>query len=271
MEGMKLIDASEVTTGKKTSKIKIKKVSKSPINIIIEEGKKNTVEESSEDGVISKPFTLKPDIIKIPDTVVKPDIVKMVDTVSEPVIGRTVRAIKLKEDKYYGPKNSNKNRFVRMYKKLGLKWTEEVSLNGVMVDGWFNADKSQYIIKLLEDGDLKRFKFYGCDEIYDYFVNLGGFAFDYNKEDSSSSNYLNNKANIAVNIKENQVGADSQSVISAMGGTVSGVNKITGENIAKNKEDTVEQYRFVGADLWSGYRTRQLLKKVPDNLGVIWK
>lgn len=32
-----------------------------------------------------------------------------------------------------------------------------------------------------------------------------------------------------------------------------------------------EEYRFVGADLWSHYRTHQLLKSAPDNWGVKWK
>lgn len=251
MEGMKLIDASEVITSKKASKIE-KKKQKSTMKIITDEGKKDTVGDTSEDDIVSKPFTLKPDItVKGPDVIksdiVKTDIVGKNDTILKTNIGdKTIRAIKLKEEIYYGPKNTNKNRFMRMYKKLGLKWIEGVSLNGVMVDGWFNDDKSQYIIKLLEDGGFKRFKFYGCDEIYDYFVDLGGFAFDYNKEDLLSPNYLNNKAN-----NEAKVG-----------------NNV---NSTARIGDTGDDSKFIGADLWSRRRIRQLLKNMPDNWGVLWK
>lgn len=273
MDGMKLIDASEVTTRKKGSKVEIKKVSvsKSPMKIIVDEAKKGEVKNTSEIDITSKPFTLKPDIIKAADTIVKPDVVKTVDIVSSTNISKTIRAIKLKEDKYYGPKNANKNKFMRLYKKLGLKWTTEVSLNGVMVDGWFNSDKSQYIIKLLEDGDFKRFKFYGCDEIYDYFIDLGGVVFDHTKENSFSPNYLNNKANNVVSTNENQIGVTNQNgVISTVGGSVGDIVGVSDKNNIKSIEDADEKYRFIGADLWAGFRTRQLLKKVPDNWGVIW-
>jgi hypothetical protein len=278
MDGMKIIDASEVTTRKKGSKVEIKKISKGPMKIITDEGKKDGIENTSEIEVTSKPFTLKPDIIKAadtivkPDIVVKPDVVKTIDIVSPTNVSKTIRAIKLKEDKYYGPKNANKNKFMRLYKKLGLKWSTEVSLSGVMVDGWFNSDKSQYIIKLLEDGDLKRFKFYGCDEIYDYFIDLGGVVFDHTKENSFSPNYLNNKANNVVSANESQIGVANQNgVISTVGGSIGDIVSVSDKINIKNTEDADEKYRFIGADLWAGFRVRQLLKKMPDNWGVIWK
>lgn len=268
MEGLKLVDASEVKTGRKSSKAEIKKIPKSPMKIISEDSKKITVGDISGNDVIArsdiarsdivKSDMIKSDIDKRPDIVEKPDMVEVSDITSETNVGRTIRAIKLKEDKYYGPKNVNKNKFVRMYKKLGLSWEEEVSLNDVTADGWFKEDRSQYIIKLLEDGDFKRFKFYGCDEIYDYFVTLGGVPFDYNKENPPSSNYLNNKVSNVESIKESQIGVTNKNgVVSTVGGTVC-------------VEDNDEVCRFVGADLWSGVRSRQLLKKMPDNWGVKW-
>lgn len=150
------------------------------------------------------------------------------------ITDRVTRTIKLKQSAYYGTANENKSNFMRMYKELGFKWRTEI-INKEVVDGWFNEDKSQYIIKLSEEGEYKRFKFYGCDEIYDYFISLGAVVFDY-------------KENLIVS------------------------NKVTTDNIVGSKiENDVEKYEFVGADLWSKYRTRQLLKKVPDNWGVVWK
>lgn len=264
MEGIKLINASEVVTSKKTSKVEIKKVSKSPMKIIIEDNRKNVVDSTSGNSDI-----VRPDIVNV----VKHDVITKIDIVTEVNIGsRVIRAIKLKENIYYGPKNANKNKFVRLYKKFCLKWITDVSLNGMMVDGWFNNDKSQYIIKLLEDGDFKRFKFYGCDEIYDYFVNLGGATFDHNKENSLSPNFQNNKINNAESIK-NDLGIVNQNnnVISTVGDTVGKLGNVNGENNTNRTKDNDEEYRFIGADLWSGCRTRQLLKKMPDNWGIIWK
>ena len=152
---------------------------------------------------------------------------------SSNIVGRKIRTIKLKQDIYYGPKNTNKNKFMRMYKKLGLIWRTE-TIGGVVVDGWISKDKSQYIIKLPEEGDYKRFKFYGCDEIYNYFISLGAVTFDLSE----------NKDNI------------------------SGINIQKKDGIVDTKD---EKYEFIGADLWSGHMTRRLLKNIPDNWGVIWK
>ena len=267
MDGMKLIDASEVTTRKKTSKTDIKKAQKSPMKVITEDSKKSTEDDTSRSGVVSRSNIVKSDVVSGPD-IVKSDVVKhgvVADIDPEASIGnRTIRAIKLKEEIYYGPKNANKNKFVRMYKKLDLRWITEVSINGMMVDGWFNKDKSQYIIKLLELDGFKRFKFCGCDEIYDYFVGLHGVTFDHNEENSLGSNYINNKVNSEANNKDgsnvNNEGNVKESLIGAT--NQSGVISAT--------EDNDEEYRFIGADLWSGYRIRQLLKNMPDNWGIIW-
>jgi hypothetical protein len=291
MDGMKLIDASEVTTRKKTSKVDIKKVQKSPMKVITEDSQKSTADDMSRNGDVSGSDIVKSDVVSGPDTV-KSDVVKhgvVADIAPEASIGnRTIRAIKLKEDIYYGPKNVNKNKFVRMYKKLDLRWITEVPINGMMVDGWFNKDKSQYIIKLLELDGFKRFKFYGCDEIYDYFVGLHGVTFDHNKENSLSSNYLNNKVNSEANNKvsseaNNKVSSEANNKVSSEANNKDG-NNVNNEGNVKESligatnqsgvisatEDNDEEYRFIGADLWSGYRIRQLLKNMPDNWGIIW-
>lgn len=147
---------------------------------------------------------------------------------------KEIRTIKVKQDIYYGPKNANKNKFVRIYKKLNLVWIEGEKIGDTSVDGWFNKDRSQYIIKLSEEGGYKRFKFYGCDDIYDYFVSLGGITFE-------------------LQDKDNIVSPSSQKIGSG-----------------KDNEDD-ENYRFIGADLSSHHRLEKMLKKVPLNWGVIWK
>jgi hypothetical protein len=259
MSGLKLVDASEVVTSKKTSKIEIKKVSKSSMKIITGDSQKNAAGGAYRDSTVAGPNVLKSDIIE------RSNVLKSCVITKADIDNKKIRAIKLKQDIYYGPKNVNKNKFVRMYKKLKLVWRTD-NIDGMMVDGWFNGDKSQYIIKLMEDGDFKRFKFYGCDEIYDYFVDLGGVVFDHNKEDSLSSNYNNNKINNAVGIKESAIGISGKD--DNIVGIVSGDDNISS---GISNRDTDEIYRFIGADLWSSYRTRQLLKNMPDDWGIVWK
>lgn len=232
MEGIKLIDASEVSVKKKASKVEIEKISKSPLKIIADVPIKNIAEIPIK--IITE--AEKKNIIE--STVKSSD--QSSDKLSQDTVGREIRAIKIKQDIYYGPKNINKNKFMRMYKKLGLAWMENVSIDNTIVNGWFNKDRSQYIIKLLEEGDFKRFKFYGCDSIYVYFINLGAVTIDI--KENSIVPQLNIDANVSIGVSSINVSSD--------------IDKNIG---------------FVGADLWSGYRTRQLLKNMPDNLGVIWK
>ncbi len=220
---LKLIDASEVTVGgtkksvvKKTAKISTKSDDKIVVKDIVKSVTKPEDKSDDKGSIKSEDKSGDKGSIKSEDGV------------------RAIRTIKLMQDVYYGPNDENKKKFVKMYKKLGLVWKTEY-INGAVSDGWFNRDKSQYIIKLSEEGEFKRFKFYGCDEIYDYFVALGAITFDY---------------------KDNLIDANKTTVDNAIG--------------IKIGNDT-EEYDFIGADLWSGYRTRQLLKNVPDNWGVIWK
>jgi len=222
MEGIRLIDASEVHVKKKTSKIEIKKIPKIPINIIDDKNITESVgiRESDKGSEVDDKNILKKESDQNNKSV-------------QDNVGMEIRAIKLKQEIYYGPKNVNKNKFMRLYKKLGLTWLEDISIGGMIVSGWVNKDRSQYIIKLLEEGDYKRFKFYGCDAIYDYFMSLGAVTFDYTKETQISPSYQTK--------------------------TIVDIDK------------TIDKYEFIGADLWSGYMTRKLLKNMPDNWGVIWK
>lgn len=232
---IKLIDASDVVVGKKRpSKVEVKNISKVPLKIATKEGIVVTNEISMD----------KPKVVRV----VEPDISDVlekpshVDTIV--VSDRTIKAIKLKEEIYYGPNDINKKAFVKMYKskKLGLRWMENISIDGTIVSCWTNEDRSQYIIKLLEEGGYKRFKFYGCEEIYNYFISLGAITFDYTKENSISPSYLDNYTD------KDSSGKDTS-----------------------GKDTSGEDRGFIGADLWSGYRTRQLLEGMPNNWGVKWK
>lgn len=226
---LKLIDASEVITSG-TKKGATKKTVKSNIKTDDKSGDKKIIDldDKGDNKRGYKKITYLDDKSDDKSEGEQPNI----------VIG-TIRTIKLVQSAYYGPNDDNKKKFVKMYKKLGLVWKTEY-INGGLSDGWFNKDKSQYIIKLPEEGEFKRFKFYGCDDIYDYFVTLGAVAFDY-------------KENL---IAANKITVDNTSANTTVGGKI---------------ENCAEEYEFIGADLWSGYRTRQLLKNMPDNWGVIWK
>lgn len=233
MEGIKLIDASEVSVKKNTSKIEIKKTKKSPMKIITGSDKQK-VEESTVRNDVKIIDVHREDISK--DKIVSVAESKIDDEVKR---DKTIRALKLKQDIYYGEKNINKKQFMKLYKKkeLALRWVENTSVGGEIVNCWINEDRSQYIIKLPEEGEYKRFKFYGCDEIYNFFVSLGAIPFDYTKE------IIPEPAHLTDQFDKTNVG----------------------------KVEKQEEYEFIGADLWSGYRTRQLLKDMPDNWGVKWK
>ena len=230
MVGLKLVDASDVVSGVRKTTKKAAKNDGIKIDIVPKTLVDSTIDNNVKDGVKNDE-----------ETVDKPN-----EDLPHSDTSITIRAIKLNQGTYYGPGNVNKNKFMRMYKKIGLSW-KTATVDNETVDGWFNKDKSQYIIKLPEEGDYKRFKFNGCDDIYNYFIDLGAVTFDYIKENVTSSAYQSSSANSATNIN----------------------NPIT--NSTKIGIDIDGDNRFIGADFWSGYRTRQLLKDMPDNWGVIWK
>lgn len=230
MEGIKLIDASDVVEGS----IKKSKMVKKPL------GGKLLPGPTKEIIDLDKKSDVKPVVNVIESDKKTGNEVESDKKTGDGIVsGRTIRALKLKQDIYYGENDINKKQFVKMYKKkeLGLRWIENTSVGGEIVNCWINQDRSQYIIKLPEEGEYKRFKFYGCDEIYNFFVSLGAISFDYTKEKIPESTRL--------------------------------TNHLDKTNVDKVEEQ--EKCEFIGADLWSGYRTRQLLKGMPDNWGIKWK
>lgn len=253
---IKIIDASDVIEGRSRKK-KVTKVVKKPVSEPV--GKPGSYKTVDVDNLFSKGGVKKMPLLSMNSIKPTSSMNNMsnvrsdasnVDTgtgtsnVAEEKATRVIRAIKLKEDIYYGPGEANKKEFVKLYKKkeLALRWIEGSNVNGEIVNSWINQDRSQYIIKLPEEGGYKRFKFFGCDEIYNYFMSLGAIPFDCTKENVPEATYLTD----------------------------------VGKSNVENKIDSGDDNRlcddhFIGADLWSGYRTRQLLKDMPDYWGVIWK
>lgn len=87
----------------------------------------------------------------------------------------------LPESTYYGTDDSNKKQFVKLYKKLKLKWDEHAIIDGKEVSGWFNIDKTEYVIKLQEINKFKRLSILGCQSIVDFFKGLGAVEFEPNE------------------------------------------------------------------------------------------
>ena len=65
--------------------------------------------------------------------------------------------LKIEKDKYYGYNNKTKELFKKKYRSLKLKWMESVKIGDDIVDGWICDDKTQYLLKLPEEGQFKRF------------------------------------------------------------------------------------------------------------------
>lgn len=129
-----------------------------------------------------------------------------------------------------GPYYEKKKDFVKLYKKLKLVWEELKDIEGNPSNGWFYANRiDEYVLKLPEEGEFKRFKIKGCQEMVNFLKSIGAVEFK-------------------IDEKVDEV-------------KVSGIRGLSQE----------ERFgHFVGADLWSGYRTREILKDVPENWEVIW-
>lgn len=65
--------------------------------------------------------------------------------------------LKIEQSKYYGHQGKTKELFKKKYRGLHLKWMTDVNIDGTLSDGWMNDDKSQYLLKLPEEGEFKRF------------------------------------------------------------------------------------------------------------------
>lgn len=81
--------------------------------------------------------------------------------------------LKVNEHIYY----KNKLAFKRMYKSLNLVWEE----NPKTGDGWYNKDKSSYLLKLPEKEGFKRFYAVEVQGMVDFLKGIG--AEDITKED----------------------------------------------------------------------------------------
>lgn len=74
--------------------------------------------------------------------------------------------IKLDQTIYY----TNKHTFTKLLKTFKLKW-KTTKINNVIMEGWFN-DTQEYVQKLPEEGEFKRFYLNGCQEIAEYLLSL---------------------------------------------------------------------------------------------------
>ncbi len=139
----------------------------------------------------------------------------------------------LPERIYYGEDDKNKDIFVKLYKDIKLKWSEHVILDGKEVSGWFNSDKTEYIIKLQEINHYKRLSIVGCQEIVDFFNGLGAKEFEIFKDDVKP--------------------------------------KPKNEVKPKIEVQQIDVRHFIGADLDSHYRFEERLREMPDNWGIKWR
>lgn len=144
--------------------------------------------------------------------------------------------LKIHQSPYY----NNKKDFVKLYKKLKLAWKEGKDIDGKLVNGWFFADRiDEYVLKLSEEGEFKRFEIKGCQSMVNFLKSIGAVEFNIEEKEK----------------EEKGVSVDNIS------GKTQDIQKITQE----------ERFgHFIGADLLSGYRTCEILKDMPDNWGVIW-
>lgn len=81
--------------------------------------------------------------------------------------------LKIDKSKYYGYNGKTKELFKKKYRSLKLKWMESVAFEGGVVDGWFSEDLKQYLLKLAEEGEFKRFTGNSVGMI-EFLKNYGG-------------------------------------------------------------------------------------------------
>jgi len=65
--------------------------------------------------------------------------------------------LKIEQSKYYGYQGKTKELFKKKYRGLKLKWMTNININDSIVDGWISDDRTQYLLKLPEEGSFKRF------------------------------------------------------------------------------------------------------------------
>lgn len=132
--------------------------------------------------------------------------------------------IKIEQSKYYGHQNKTKELFKKKYRSLKLKWMENVKIGDEIVDGWVSDDLKQYLLKLPEENEFKRFTG-NSDGMIEFLKSHGAIV-------------------ISGNEKGCHIDYDDKKGFMTM-------------------EDRFG--RFVGSDLYSHYRTEEMLKEMPDN------
>lgn len=65
--------------------------------------------------------------------------------------------LRIEQSKYYGYQGKTKELFKKKYRGLKLKWMTNVKIGDDIVDGWISDDKTQYLLKLPEENEFKRF------------------------------------------------------------------------------------------------------------------
>lgn len=88
-------------------------------------------------------------------------------TVTSATITLPVYTLKVNVDTYY----AHKMEFVCLYTALKLKWSHDILFQNQLVSGWFNHDKSVYLLKLPLEGNFKCFKG-NCPELRTFLSNL---------------------------------------------------------------------------------------------------
>lgn len=145
--------------------------------------------------------------------------------------------LKIHQDPYY----TKKKDFVKVYKKLRLAWEERKDIDGELVNGWFFSNRiDEYVLKLPEEGEFKRFQIKGCQAMVNFLKSIGAVEFNIGEKGEKGEKVVNT----------DNTSREAQEI-----------QRVTQE----------ERFgHFVGADLWNGYRVREILKNMPDNWGVIW-
>lgn len=99
--------------------------------------------------------------------------------------------LKIEQSKYYGYQGKTKELFKKKYRGLHLKWMTDVNIDGTLSDGWISDDKSQYLLKLPEEGEFKRFTGNSVGMIE--FLKLQGAIEVEGNEKGTHINYDDNK------------------------------------------------------------------------------
>ena len=138
--------------------------------------------------------------------------------------------IKIEKEKYYGYQGKNKELFKKKYRSLKLKWMTDVKIEDSIMDGWFSDDLKQYLLKLPEENEFKRFTGNSVGMI-EFLKNHGAVEVE-GTEKGVHVNYNDQKGFVTM---EDRFG------------------------------------RCVGSDLYSHYRTEEMLKGMSDSwIGVVW-